>query len=36
VNFAVTRPYLMQISTFGIQPVATDAGDFLEDFYDMR
>jgi len=24
----------MQISTFGIQPVATNA-DFLEDFYDM-
>jgi len=25
----------MQISTFGVQPVATDA-DFLEDFYDME
>jgi len=25
---------MMQISTFGIQPVATNA-DFLEDFYDM-
>lgn len=35
VNFALTRPYMMQISTFGVQPVATDA-DFLEDFYDME
>lgn len=36
VNFALTRPYIMQISTFGIDPVATDASDFLKDFYDMK
>ena len=27
---------MMQISTFGIDPVATTASDFLKDFYDMR
>ena len=36
VNFALTRPYIMQISTFGIDPIATDASDFLKDFYDMK
>ncbi len=35
VNFTLTRPYLMQISTFGITPVASDASDFLNDFYDI-
>ena len=35
VDFALTRPYIMQISTFGISPVATSA-DFLKDFYDMK
>ena len=35
VNFAFTRPYMMQISTFGVDPVATDGSDFLKDFYDM-
>lgn len=36
INFALTKPYLMQISTFGLDPIATDAWDFLKDFYDMR
>ena len=36
VNFALTRPYMMQISTFGIDPIATDASDFLKDFYDIN
>jgi len=36
VNFALTRPYMMQISTFGLDPIATNASDFLKDFYDMK
>ena len=36
VNFAVTRPYIMQISTFGVNPVATNGKEFLYDFYDMN
>jgi len=36
VNFALTRPYMMQISTFGVDPIATDASDFLKDFYDIK
>ena len=36
VNFALTRPYIMQISTFGVNPVASNASDFLTDFYDMK
>ncbi len=36
VNFALTRPYMMQISTFGFDPIATDSSDFLKDFYDMN
>jgi len=36
VDFALTRPYIMQISTFGVSPIATDASDFLTDFYDMK
>ena len=36
VNFALTRPYIMQISTFGLDPVASSASDFLKDFYDMK
>jgi hypothetical protein len=27
---------MMQISTFGIDPIATDGSDFLKDFYDMN
>jgi len=37
VNFAVTKPYVMQISTFGANPVAaTQPNNFLKDFYDMN
>lgn len=35
VNFAVTKPYIMQVSTFGVNPVATDNSEFLDDYYDM-
>jgi len=34
VNFAVTRPYTMQISTLWVNPVATN-DEFLYDFRDM-
>ena len=36
VNFAVTRPYVMQISTFGAKPVGTTAWEFLHDFRDIQ
>lgn len=36
VNFALTRPYIMQISTFGVDPIASSISDFLKDFYDMK
>jgi len=36
VNFAVTKPYVMQISTFGANPVAATQPNFLNDFYDMN
>lgn len=36
VNFAVTKPYVMHISTFGVSPIWTTDKDFLYDFYDMR
>jgi hypothetical protein len=36
VDFTLTRPYIMQISTFGLDPVATSDSDFLKDFYDME
>lgn len=36
VNFAVTRPYVMQISTFGVNPIGATNKDFLYDFYDME
>lgn len=35
-NFTLTRPYIMQISTFWVDPIATDASDFLKDFYNMK
>ena len=36
VDFAVTRPYVMQISTLWASPVGTDATKFLDDYYDMK
>ena len=37
VDFAVTKPYAMQISTFGAKPIgASDEWDFLYNFYDME
>lgn len=36
VNFAVTRPYTMQISTLWVNPVATNGNEFLNDFWDMK
>lgn len=35
VDFAVTKPYMMQVSTFGVNPVATSAW-FLSGYYDMK
>ena len=35
VDFAVTKPYIMQISTFGVNPVWTNGKWFLDDYYDM-
>ncbi len=35
VDFAITRPYMMQISTFGVNPIATNNKKFLDDFLDM-
>ena len=35
VDFAVTKPYMMQVSTFGVNPVATNVS-FLSDYYDMK
>ena len=35
VDFAVTKPYMMQVSTFGVNPVATNGEKFLDDYYDM-
>ncbi len=36
VDFAVTKPYMMQVSTFGVNPVATNGEKFLDDYYDMN
>lgn len=37
VNFALTRPYIMQMSTFGVSPVAaTEWWEFLRDFFDIK
>lgn len=33
VDFALTKPYITQISTLGVSPTATSDLDFLEDFY---
>lgn len=35
VDFAVTRPYTMQISTLWVNPIAT-SDEFLHDFWDMN
>lgn len=35
VNAAITRPYAMQISTFGANPIGATEKDFLYDYYDM-
>ena len=35
VDFAVTKPYMMQVSTFGTNPVATDE-ELLTNYYDMN
>ena len=36
VDFAVTKPYMMQVSTFGVNPVWTNWASFLDDYYDMN
>ena len=36
VDFVVTKPYVMQISTFGVNPIWATNKDFLYDFYDMK
>ena len=36
VDFAITKPYMMQVSTFGVNPVATNGEKFLDDYYDMN
>lgn len=36
VDFAITKPYMMQVSTFGVNPVWTNWASFLDDYYDMN
>lgn len=36
VDFAVTKPYMMQVSTFGVNPVWSNWLAFLDDYYDMN
>lgn len=36
VDFAVTKPYMMQVSTFGVNPVWSNWVAFLDDYYDMN
>ena len=36
VDFAVTKPYMMQVSTFGANPVWSNSLSSLDDYYDMN
>lgn len=36
VDFALTKEYISQISTFGVTPKASNATDFLDDYYDKN